>query len=82
MSRIFTFISAWFRRQGGFTHVVAGLYASGVAAYAAVPPFHRFIITIWAITPPFVRELALTATGLVAWYVGRNKPQRGTPNVG
>lgn len=72
-------ITAWFAKQGGFAHVVAGLWSGAILAYAAVPPFHQFVIDVWAKTPPFAREGGLAITGLVAWYSSTHKedPPRG-----
>ena len=66
-------ISSWFARQGGFAHVVAGVWSSAILAYAAVPPFHQFIIDVWAKTPPGLREGGLAAAGLIAWYTSTHK---------
>jgi hypothetical protein len=61
-------ISSWFEKQGGFSHVIASLWLALVGGYAAVPPFHQFIIDIWAKTPPTLREAGLAVVGLIAWY--------------
>lgn len=66
-------ISSWFVKQGGFAHVVAGIWAAAIAAYAAVPPFHQFIIDVWAKTPPGIREAGLAIAGLAAWYTSTHK---------
>lgn len=68
-------IKAWFVAQGGLSHVVAGAWASAIAAYAAVPPFHQLVIDIWAKTPPGLREGGLTVAGLFAWYTSTRKPK-------
>ena len=60
-------ISAWFESKGGFAHVAAGVWSSAILAYATVPPFHQFVIDVWAKTPPGVREAGLAVVGLVAW---------------
>ena len=61
-------IKAWFKAQGGFSHVVAATYASAIAAYGLVPAFHQLVIDVWAKTPPGVREV-----GLAAWYTSTHK---------
>jgi hypothetical protein len=66
-------IKAWLAAQGGFSHVVAGIWTGAIVAYAAVPPFHQFVIDVWAKTPPFARETGLAIIGLVAWYQNTHK---------
>ena len=66
-------ISNWFAAQGGFSHVVASVWLAAVGAYAAVPPFHQFIIDVWAKTPPDAREAGLAVIGLLAWYQNTHK---------
>lgn len=66
-------ISSWFDSRGGFSHVVAGGWSSAILAYATVPPFHQFVIDVWAKTPPGVREGGLAAVGLIAWYSSTHK---------
>jgi hypothetical protein len=63
----------WFKAQGGFSHVVASVWLSAVGAYAVVPPFHTFVIDVWAKTPPFAREGGLALLGLIAWYQNTHK---------
>ena len=66
-------IQAWFEKQGGYAHVVAITYSGAILAYAQVPPFHQFVIDVWAKTPPGLREFGLAAAGLVAWYTSTHK---------
>ena len=66
-------IGAWIKAQGGFSHVVASVWVAAVGAYAAVPPFHQFIIDVWAKTPPGLREGGLAVAGLLAWYTSTQK---------
>jgi hypothetical protein len=66
-------IVQWFKSKGGFAHVVAGAFSTGVAAYAFVPPFHAFVIDVWAKTPPLMREAGFAAVGLYAWYTKTQK---------
>jgi hypothetical protein len=66
-------ISGWFEKQGGFAHVVAGVWIAGFAAYAAVPPFHQFVIDVWAKTPKIINEAGPALLGLIAWYTSTHK---------
>jgi hypothetical protein len=66
-------VTTWFAKQGGFSHVVAGLWSGAILAYATVSPFHQFVIDVWAKTPPVAREAGLAIIGLVAWYQNTHK---------
>ena len=70
---MWTDIKAWFAKQGGFAHVVAAVWTAGFAAYAAVPPFHQFVIDVWAKTPSGLHEAIPALVGLVAWYSSTHK---------
>ncbi|HUD11744.1 MAG TPA: hypothetical protein VMS08_05005 [Candidatus Saccharimonadia bacterium] len=74
-------IKSWFANQGGFSHVVAGIWSSAFIAYAVVPPFHQFVIDVWAKTPPFAREGGVALIGLVAWYQNTHKVTVQEKNV-
>lgn len=66
-------IVKWFNSQGGYAHVVAVVFSSAILAYSQVPPFHQFVIDVWAKTPPGVREFGLAAIGLYSWYSSTHK---------
>jgi hypothetical protein len=73
-------ISSWFAKQGGFSHVVAGVWSSAFIAYAAVPPFHQFVIDVWAKTPSGLHEAIPAVAGLVGWYTSTHKTPAKGPN--
>lgn len=78
MNNIWSGIQAWFAAKGGFTHVVAGAYASTVLAYAAVPAFANLLNNVYADFPVWAHELILAALGLAALYMGTKKPAEQT----
>jgi hypothetical protein len=61
-------VKAWFASKGGFSHVVAGLFASAVLAYSLVPSFASLLNSIYALIPAWGHEVILAALGLYAWY--------------
>lgn len=63
----------WLKSKGGLAHVVAVTFTSAIVAYAAVPPFHQFVIDVWAKTPPLAREASLAFAGLYAWYKNNHR---------
>jgi hypothetical protein len=50
------------------THSVAIVFASLVTAYAAVPAFHTFVLSIYNHVPACAQSAVLAALGLYAWY--------------
>lgn len=66
-------IGDWITAQGGLSHIVASTWIAAIGAYAAVPPFHQFVIDVWAKTPPGLRETGLAIAGLLAWYTSTQK---------
>lgn len=66
-------ISTWYAKQGGAAHIVAGVWLFCNGAYLSVPPFHQFVIDVWAKTPPDLRTAGLAAAGLYAWYTSTHK---------
>lgn len=68
MSTIWQKIVDWFQSKGGFAHVVAGLFAAAIAAYAVVPDFKNLVFHVYSLTPSWFHEVALAAIGLWTWY--------------
>lgn len=66
-------LKAWFAARGGFVHVVAAGYGLAVLAYAQSPPFHQFVIDVWAKTPASLREAGAAAIGILALYTSPKK---------
>lgn len=69
-------IKSWFEKQGGFAHVVAGVYSGAILAYGVVPDFHQLVIDIWAKTPPVAREVGLALVGVAALYTSTHKAEK------
>lgn len=66
-------IEAWFKKQGGISHVIAGVYLFLIAAYAAVPPFQEAVLAVYAATPHWAHQLTAAVIGVVAFYVNTRK---------
>jgi hypothetical protein len=66
-------IKAWFKAQGGFAHVVAGVWIFAFAAYPLVPAYHQFVIDVWAKTPAGLKEAIPAVIGLVGFYTSTHK---------
>ena len=61
-------IKNWFASKGGFSHVVAAVFAGAMLAYAAVPEFHALVLQINAALPGWAEELGTTIIALIVWY--------------
>ena len=60
--------------KGGFSHIVAVLFAGALLAYANVPAFHALAQHAYAALPASVEEVVLAIIGLYAWYRTSNSP--------
>ena len=67
-SRFAANIKAWFASKGGFTHVMAGLFAAAVLAFGAVPAFHTLCMNVYNALPGWLEDVIMAAVGLYAWY--------------
>lgn len=66
-------LKLWFESKGGFAHWVAGLFASAVIAYAAVPAFAALVNNVYAFMPSWAHQVALALIGLYTWYTNTSK---------
>jgi hypothetical protein len=81
MNLIRSRIAAWFASKGGFAHACAALFAAGVTAYYAVPPFRTLLNDTYNNTPVWVHTLVLAGLGLYAWYKRTSSPAGALQNV-
>jgi hypothetical protein len=81
MNLIRSRIAAWFASKGGFAHACAALFAAGVGAYYAVPPFRALLDDTYNNTPVWVHTLVLAGLGLYAWYKRTSSPAGARENV-
>lgn len=61
-------ITNWIKSKGGFAHLVAVVYLTAVAAYAAVPAFASLLNHVYSAMPSWLHEIVLAAVGVIAWY--------------
>ena len=54
--------------KGGFSHVVAVVFAGAVLGYAQVPAFHALVLQVYAALPAWLEQWVLAGVGLYAWY--------------
>lgn len=73
MSKIWAYITAWFEKQGGISHVVAGAWVTITLAYAAVPEFKNDVMAVYAMTPTWVHRTIALAVPLYVWYKSTRK---------
>jgi hypothetical protein len=81
MNLIRSRIAAWFASKGGFAHACAALFAAGVTAYYAVPPFRTLLNGLYNDTPVWAHTLVLAGLGLYAWYKRTSSPAGALQNV-
>jgi len=74
MNQLIGNIQAWFVSRGGFSHFMAGLFGTAVAAYAMVPPFHALVLQIQATLPAGVEDAVTAALGIYVWYHNSRSP--------
>ncbi len=70
----FAQLQAWINSKGGFSHVIAVLFAGGIAAYAGVPAFHDLALKVYNALPSTVEESIIAVIGLYAWYHHASSP--------
>ena|ERR1035437_4053801 len=70
INRVASFIAS----KGGFSHVMALLFAGAVLAYANVPAFHTLAQHAYAALPSWVEEIATAVIGVYVWYRTSNSP--------
>lgn len=73
MNNIWNSVVNWFKSKGGFTHVVAGVFASLVLAYNAVPAFRSWVLSINAMLPGWLESTVIAFLGIYAWYKDTSK---------
>jgi hypothetical protein len=61
-------LTSFYQKYSGLTHTLAAGFASLVLAYAAVPAFHSFVLSIYDHVPNGAQSAILAALGLYAWY--------------
>jgi hypothetical protein len=71
-------LSGFYKAHSGFTHSLAALGASLVAAYYQVPQFHAAVAAAYQNAPPSVRQALVTASALYTFYK-LQKPQVEQP---
>jgi hypothetical protein len=64
INRVASFVAS----KGGFSHVMAVLFAGAVLAYAQVPSFHALVQQVYAALPAWLEQWVLAGVGLYAWY--------------
>ena len=64
INRVASFVAS----KGGFSHVVAVVFAGAVLAYAQVPAFHALVLQVYAALPAWLEQWILAGVGLYAWY--------------
>ena len=70
INRVASFIAS----KGGFSHIVAVLFAGAILAYAQVPAFHGLVLHVYAALPAYDEEVVLATVGMYAWYRTSNSP--------
>jgi hypothetical protein len=70
INRVASFIAS----KGGFSHIVAVLFAGALLAYANVPAFHTLVQHAYASLPAWAEEWVMAIIGLYAWYRTSNSP--------
>jgi len=66
-------IKAWFAEKGGVAHVIAGVWAFLVAAFAMNTQFHDFVVNIQKSIPAKIMDLITLGFSLWAFYKTWNK---------
>jgi hypothetical protein len=70
INRVASFVAS----KGGFSHVMAVLFAGAVLAYAQVPSFRTLAQHVYAALPSWVEEIATAVIGVYVWYRTSNSP--------
>jgi len=73
MTKIWSYITAWFEKQGGFSHVIAGAWVTITLAYAAVPEFKDAVVGAFDASPSWLHKLIAIAVPLYVWYANTHK---------
>ena len=68
MTAIWNAIVKWFQSKGGFAHVCAAVFATLMIAYATVPQFHAWVLSINAMLPGWLESTVVMLLALYSWY--------------
>lgn len=78
MNAVWQAVTNWFKSKGGVAHVIAGVWAFLVAAYAMNTQFHDFVIYVHQTLPAWVQQAATLGLSLWGFYKTWNKTKEGT----
>lgn len=73
MSKLLDYVSAWFSKHGGYSHVVAAAWVTISLAYDSVPQFKDAVVGAFDSSPGWLHKAIAIGVPLYVWYKNTHK---------